>query len=118
MQPKCVPKQKWLIPETIQQQQQQQISQTKETLKLVGPLKFHDNILTELQKDVEHFKGGNVRYFSKNWYKYTKDKYIFDIITNGLKLDLKQPPTQNSRSSYPLSSKENEIISVEIKTIT
>ena len=39
----------------MQQQQQQQISQTKETLKLLGPLKFHDNTLTELQKDVENF---------------------------------------------------------------
>ena len=38
----------------------------KKTLKLVGPLKFHDNILTELQKDVENFKGGNLRHFSKN----------------------------------------------------
>ena len=46
LQPKWVPKQNWSIPETIQQQQQQQISQTKETLKLVDPLKFHDYILT------------------------------------------------------------------------
>ena len=72
---------------------------------MVGPLKFHDYILTELQKDVENFKRGNLRYFSKNWYRYIKDKYILDIITNGLKLDLKQLPTQNSRSSYSLSSK-------------
>ena len=50
-------------------------------------------MLTELQKDVENFKGGNLRYFSKNWYKYTKDKYILDIITNGLKLNLKELPT-------------------------
>ena len=102
LQPKWVPKQNWSIPETIQQQQQQQISQTKKTLKLVGPLKFHNYMLTELQKDVENFKGGNLRYFSKNWYKYTKDKYILNIITNGLKLDLKQLPTQKSMSSYPL----------------
>ena len=27
----------------------------KRTLKLLCPLKFHDNILTELQKDVENF---------------------------------------------------------------
>ena len=40
-----------------------------------------------------------------------------DIITNSLKLDLKQLPTQNSRSSYPLSSEKNEIISVEIKKL-
>ena len=75
-QPKWVLKQNWSIPETIQQQQQQQTSQAKETLKLVGPLKFHDYMLNELQKDVENFKGGNHRYFSKNWYKYTKNKYI------------------------------------------
>ena len=74
---------------------------------------FYDNILTELQKDVKKSKGGNLRYFSKNWYKYTKDKYILDIITNGLKLDLKQLPTQNNRSAYPLPNKENEIISKE-----
>ena len=80
---------------------------------MAGRLKFHDNILTELQKDVRY----NFKYFSKNWYKYTKDKYILDIITNSLKLDLKQLPTQNSRSSYSLSSKENEIISVEIKNL-
>ena len=81
---------------------------------MVGPLTFYYNILTELQKDVENFKGGSLRYFSKNWYRYTKDKCILDIITDGLKLDLEQLPTQNSRSSYPLSSKENEVISVEI----
>ena len=67
-----------------------------------GPLKFYDNVLPELQKDVKNFNGGNLRYFSKNWYKYTEDKYILDIITNGLKLDLKQLPTQISKSTYPL----------------
>ena len=56
-------------------------------------------------------------YFSKIWYKYTNDRYIMDIITNGLKLDLKQLQTQNSRSTCPLSSKENEIISIEIKKL-
>ena len=81
---------------------------------MVGPLKFYDYILTKLQKDVENFKGANLRYFSKNWYRYTKDKYILDIITNGLKLDLKELPTRNIRPTYPLSSKENEIISIEI----
>ena len=33
LQPKLVPKENWTITETIQQQSQQQISQTKETLK-------------------------------------------------------------------------------------
>ena len=48
-------------------------------------------------------------------YKYTKDKYIFDIITSGIKLDLKKLPTQKGRSTYSFSVKENEIISVETK---
>ena len=40
-----------------------------------------------------------------------------DIITYGLELDLKQSQTQNSRPTYPLSSNENQIISVEIKIL-
>ena len=77
----------------------------KETLKFIGPHTYHGNILTELEKDVKNFVGGNLRYFNKIWYKYTKDKYILDIITNGLKLDLKQWSTQNIGLTYPLSSK-------------
>ena len=100
--------QNWPIPETIQQHPQQQ------TLKLVGPLPFHDNILTELERDMLNFAGDKLRYFSKDWYEYTKDKYILDIITNGLKLHLKELPTRNIRPTYPLSSKENEIISIEV----
>ena len=74
-------------------------------MKFIGPLTYHGNILTELEKDVKNFVGGNLRYFNKIWYKYTKDKYILDIITNGLKLDLKQWSTQNIGLTYPLSSK-------------
>ena len=100
--------------ETMKQQSQQQIFQIKETLKFMGPLTCHGNILTELEKDVKSFAGGNLRYFNKNWYEYTKDKYILNIIINGLKLNLKELSTQNIRPTYPLSSKENEIISIEI----
>ena len=81
---------------------------------MVGPLPFHDNILTELERDMINFAGDNLRYFSKNWYEYIKDKYIFGIITNGLKLYLKELPTWNIRPTYPLSSKENDIVSIKI----
>ena len=37
-----------------------------------------------------------------------------DVITNGLQLDLNELSTQNIRPTYPLSSKENEIILIEI----
>ena len=64
--PIWVPKQSWSITETMEQQSQHQISQIKETLILVGPHTFHDNILTELEKDAKTFAAGNLRYFSKN----------------------------------------------------
>ena len=35
----------------------------QETLKLVDPLKFYDNILTELQKNVKNFEGANLKIF-------------------------------------------------------
>ena len=31
----------------------------------MGPLTFHGNILTELQKDVKNFAGGNLRFLIK-----------------------------------------------------
>ena len=99
----------------MQQQSQQQISQIKETLKFMGSLTFHGNILTELEEDVKNVAESNLRYFNKNWYGYNKDKYILDIITNGLQPNLKELPIQNIRSTYTLSSKENEITSIETK---
>ena len=83
----------------------------------MGSLTFHGNILTELEKDVKNFAESNLRYFNKNWYEYNKDKYIFDIITNGVELNLKELPIQNISTTYLLSSKENEIISIEIKKL-
>ena len=83
---------------------------------MVSPPGFNNFIVNELHQDVQNFKGGNLRYFSKNWYKYTKDKYILDIVTNGLKLELNDLPCQYSKSSYPLSTKE-EVISTEIKKL-
>ena len=51
---------------------------------------------------------------SKNWYKYAKGIYFLDKITNGLKLELNELPSQYSRSTYPSSSKDNEVISADI----
>ena len=66
---------------------------------------------------MQNFQGGNLRYFSKNWYKYNKDKYILDKVTNGLKLKLNELPSQYSRSAYPFPVKGNEVISVEIEKL-
>ena len=50
----------------------------------------------------------------KSWYKYAKDTYF---LTNRLKLEPNELPSQNSRSTYPSSSKENEVIYAEIKKL-
>ena len=79
---------------------------------MVGPPGFNDYIV---HPDLQNFQGGSFRYFSKNWYKYTKDTYILDIVTKELKLELNELPSQYSRSTFPLS--ENEVISAEIKKL-
>ena len=111
-----VPKESlWSIQETLQQQPQQQQTapKTKEKLNMVDPSGFNDYIVNELYQDVKKFQGGNIRYFSKNWYQYTKERCILDIVTNGLKLEPNELPSQYSRSNYPLLAKENEVISGE-----
>ena len=42
---------------------------------------FNNFIVNELHQEVQNFQASHLRYFSKNWYKYTKDKYILDIVT-------------------------------------
>ena len=77
---------------------------------MVSPPGLNNYVVNELHQDVQNFQGGNLRYFSKNWHKYTKDTYILDIVTNGLKLELNELPCL-------LSAKENEVISTEIKKL-
>ena len=72
---------------------------------------------------MQYFQGGNL---SKNWYKKWLKKskaginihrihtYFLDNVTNGLELELNELPSQYSRSPYPSSHKENEVISAEI----
>ena len=76
-----------------------------------------DYIKNELLQDVNNFRGGNLRYFSKNWCKYTKDPYILDIIKNGLKLDLQQYPHQEHYSTHPLSKIEAKVINLELEKL-
>ena len=57
----------WSIPETLQQQSQQQkkAPKTKEKLNMVSPPVFNNSIVNELHQDVQNFQGVNLRYFSK-----------------------------------------------------
>ena len=42
------------------------------------------------------FMGRNTKLSAKNWKKLTRDKYILDIVTNGLRLDFKEYPKHSS----------------------
>ena len=46
--------------------------------------------------------GGNTKLFAKNWKKLTSDKYILDIVTNGLRLDFKEFPENRQYQFRPM----------------
>ena len=56
---------------TITVTAKQQAPKTKEKLNMVSPPGFNNFIVNELHQDVQNIQGDNLRYFSKNWYKYT-----------------------------------------------
>ena len=45
---------------------------------------------------------GNTKLFAKNWKKLTSDKYILDIVTNGLRLDFKEFPKNRQYQFIPM----------------
>ena len=51
---------------------------------------MNDYIVTELHQDLQNVRGDSLRYFSKNWYKYTKNSYTLDVVNNGLKPELNE----------------------------
>ena len=57
-------------------------------------------MINEIHQNVQNFQEGNLKYLSKNWYINT---HILDEL-----------PSECSRSTYPLPTKESEVISNEI----
>ena len=47
---------------------------TKEKLNMIDPLGYHDYKVNEPNQDVQNFQEGNLRYFTKNWYMYIRDR--------------------------------------------
>ena len=82
---------KRVLPETIKTRTKQQLPSkpAKEILSLE-----EKQILKQVNKYelTTKFRGGNTKLFAKNWKKLTSDKYILDIVTNGLRLDFKEFP--------------------------
>ena len=58
--------------------------------------------------------GGNTKLFAKNWKKLTSDKYILDIVTNGLRLDFKEIPKNRQYQFRTLKNDELEIVKAEV----
>ena len=58
--------------------------------------------------------GGNTKLFAKNWKKLTSDKYILDIVTNGLRLDFKEIPENRQYQFRTLKNDELDIVKAEV----
>ena len=85
------------------------ISQEKLSCNKVGTnliLKFQQQIIPILKRDIQNFRGGNLKNHLTKWKNVTSDKTILDIIENGLKLDLIDIPKSNSKFAFPLSHEE------------
>ena len=85
------------------------ISQEKLSCNKVGTnliLKFQQQIIPILKRDIQNFRGGNPKNHLTKWKNVTSDKTILDIIENGLKLDLIDIPKSNSKFAFPLSHEE------------
>ena len=75
---------------------------------------FVNDYLAEFLEDVKNFQRSSLRYFCKSWHKYTKDRFILNLVSNGIKLDLTELPFENINSFHPLSEKKTEIVSNKI----
>ena len=56
--------------------------------------------------------GGNTKLFAKNWKKLISDKYILDIATNRLRLNLKEFSKNRQCQSKILKNDELDIVEV------
>ena len=56
--------------------------------------------------------GGNTKLFAKNWKKLISDKYILDIATNRLRLNLKEFSKSRQCQSKILKNDELDIVEV------
>ena len=55
-------------------------------------LKFQQEIIPILKRDIQNFRGGNLKNHLPKWKNVTSDKIILNIIENGLKLELTDTP--------------------------
>ena len=76
-------------------------------------LKFQQEIIPILKRDIQNFRGGNLKNHLTKWKNDTSDKIILNIIENGLKLELIDTPKSNFKFAFPLSHEEELIVKME-----
>ena len=104
----------WVLPESAMgrtEQQQLPTKPSKETL-----TSEEEQILKQVNKYelTIKFMGGNTKLFAKNWKKITSDKYILDIVTNGLRLDFKEIPKNRQYQFRTLKNDELDIVKAKV----
>ena len=77
-------------------------------------MSFQPEIIQLLKRDIQNFRGGNLKNHLKKWKNVTSDKITLDIIGNGVKVDLIDTPKSNSKFASPLSHEEELIVKKEV----
>ena len=77
-------------------------------------LKFQQEIIPILKRNIQNFSGGNLKNHLPKWKNVTSDKFFLDIIENWQKLDLTDTPKSNSKFAFPLSHEEELIVKKEV----
>lgn len=75
---------------------------------------FVNDYLAQFLEGVKNFHWCSLSYLCKSWHKHTKYRFILDLVSKGLSLDLKELLFENINSFHPLSGKKTEIVSNEI----
>ena len=104
----------WVLPETAKERTEQQQLPAKPTKEILSS--EEEQILKQRNKYelITKFPGGNTKLFAKNWKKLTSDKYILDIVTNGLRLDFKEIPENRQYQFRTLKNDELDLVKAEV----
>ena len=70
-----------------------------------------------LDREVLLFQAGNIARYPEAWKRLTSDKFILDIVQNGLKLNFLGEVPENNAFEYNRSAKETELIDSEVKKL-
>ena len=65
----------------------------------------------------EVYEGGEIRKYSSNWLKLTKDKFVINIVKRGLEIKFADSPVLSAPHSYPKNREEVKAIDTEIQSL-